>query len=280
MVCPSATLDAHQLQRALSGAAQLEAEGCHVRFDEADATRRWQGYYAGDDRTRLEAFVAACTEPGVDGVWWARGGGGAGRIAEAAVAALRGVQPRVVVGFSDATSLLAALGVGLGWVTFHGPVLSSLHRSQPAALLAVLRGEQRSIEFAPAEGPVATGTLRGGNLMTLASLVGRSVCPRGRGVIWVLEEVDEADRRVDRCLEQLRAAGLFAHAAAVWTGALYSQAQPERVARETGLPVLTGAPADHAGAMAVLPLGARVTVDPQAGRLWGHHPWVRRFTRG
>lgn len=276
VVCPSATLNAEQLERALEGAARLEAAGCRVRFDEAHARRCWRGYYAGDDATRLEAFVAACCEPGVDAVWWARGGGGAGRIAEAAVAALRTVAPRVVVGFSDATALLAALGTELGWITFHGPVLSSLARSNILESLQILRGEVRTVAFAPGQGPAVTGVLRGGNLMTLASLVGRSVCPPGRGTLWLLEEVDEADRRVDRAVEQLRAAGLFHGARGVWVGALYGVAQPERVAAECGLPVLTGAPADHVGPMSLLPLGARVTVDPEAGVVYGHHAWVRR----
>ncbi len=275
VVCPSAALNPDQLICAQAGAAALEAAGCCVRFDEAHATRGWRGYYAGDDQARLEAFVGACTEPGVDAVWWARGGGGAGRIAGAAVAALRGVPPRAVVGFSDATALLAALG-SLGWVVFHGPVLTSLGRANIPELLAILRGETQEVRFAAGRGGPVTGVLRGGNLVTLASLVGRPWCPTGRGVLWLLEEVDEADRRVDRCLEQLREAGLFRQAHGVWVGALYPTSQPERIAAECGLPVLTGAPADHVGPMTLLPLGARVTVDAAAGWLRGHHPWVER----
>ncbi|MEZ4465695.1 MAG: LD-carboxypeptidase [bacterium] len=274
VVCPSAALTPAQLAVAHAELADLEALGCRIRFDEAHATRIWRGYYAGSDAERLEAFVAACTEPGVDVVWWARGGGGAGRIAEAAASALATAAPRLVVGFSDATSMLAALGCQLGWLTFHGPVITSLGRADVPHTLAVLRGEARSVPFPPGTGPRTTGVLRGGNLMTLASLAGRPILPRGRGTLWILEEIDEADRRVDRCLEQLRAAGAFQGARGVWLGALFAEPQVDRVAEETGLPVLTGAPADHTGPMAPLPLGARVTVDPAAGRLWGHHPWV------
>ncbi|MCB9546496.1 MAG: LD-carboxypeptidase [Myxococcales bacterium] len=274
VVCPSAALTPPQLDRALAELAHLEALGCHIRFDESHATRVWRGYYAGTDGERLEAFVAACTEPGVDVVWWARGGGGAGRIAEAAAAALSSASPRIVMGFSDATSMLAALGRRLGWVTFHGPVITSLGRADVPHTLAVLRGEARVIPFPATAGAPLTGVLRGGNLMTLASLAGRDVLPRGRRTLWVLEEIDEADRRVDRCLEQLRAAGAFDGAAGVWVGGLYAEAQLDRVAEETGLPVVAGAPADHVGPMAPLPLGARVALEPALGRLRGLHPWV------
>ena len=276
MVCPSASLDAASLAKAERGAEQLEAAGCRVRFDVGHAQRRWRGYYAGDDQARLDAFVAACTEPGVDAVWWARGGGGAGRIAGAAIAALRGVAPRVVVGFSDATALLAALG-SLGWLVFHGPVLSSFGRAKVPEMLAILRGDTQEVRFAPGSGPSVTGVLRGGNLMTLASLVGRPWCPAGADAIWLLEEVDEDDRRVDRCLEQLREAGCFGRSQAVWAGPLYRSLQVDRTAEEAGLPVITGAPAGHEGPMALLPLGARVTLDARAGRLVGLHPWVERL---
>jgi len=47
------------------------------------------GHFAGTDRERLTAFVDHANDPGVDAIWFVRGGYGACRIAESAVAGLK-----------------------------------------------------------------------------------------------------------------------------------------------------------------------------------------------
>ena len=86
------------------------------------------------------------------------------------------------------------------------------------------------------------------------------------GAVWLLEDVGEAPYRLDRCLTQLREAGLFTGAAGVWLGDLgvAPEDAPGLIASLRAdlspLPVFTGAPAGHRGRLEMLPLGAQVEV--------------------
>src|SRR5437870_11477553 len=67
------------------------------------------GHFAGDDETRAQAFVDIANDESYDAVWFARGGYGSCRVAEAAVRGLREPSRRkAYLGYSDAGVLLAA----------------------------------------------------------------------------------------------------------------------------------------------------------------------------
>lgn len=284
---PSGTL-AGRLAPLEAGLARLEATGCAVRWDAARARSSWRGYLAGDDRARLDELCDALVEPGVDIVWCARGGSGAARFGEAARARLSRVPPRALVGFSDVTSLLNMLATHLGWVCFHGPVVTSL--AHPAietdldGILAVLRGERIRIPFRPTAGEPVSGRLCGGNLTVLASTIGTPMAPRSLpSDIWLLEDVNEPPYRLDRTLWQLRASVLV-EPAAIWLGnlALPDDAcqQAEAMFRDDApCPVIPHAPAGHRGRLDLLPIGGAVTLDPTAGLLSARAPWVHRAAR-
>lgn len=259
VVAPSGPLVGHE-EALARGLARLEAAGCEVRYDPRRTTDCARGYLAGEDSQRADELLGALAEPGVEIVWFARGGSGGARTAEWVLRGAASLAPRVVVGFSDATTVLNALAVSLGWVTFHGPVVTSLGRSDLIQFdldeaLAVLRGE------APARRPPLPGPLLGGNLTVLASLAGTPLFPRRRGAVWLIEDVGEAPYRLDRAWTQVRQAGLFDGAAGVWLGDL-GLGREETIVTESalladlrGLPVVAGAPAGHRGRMALLPLG-------------------------
>ena len=72
------------------------------------------GHFAGDDRTRAEAFVEFANDPRIDAVWFARGGYGSCRIAEAVLPRLNDVaRAKRFLGYSDAGSLLAGMYLSL-----------------------------------------------------------------------------------------------------------------------------------------------------------------------
>src|SRR5262245_52976555 len=59
------------------------------------------GHFAGDDDARLKAFVEVANDPSYDAVWFARGGYGACRIAEAALGQLNGAsRTKTYLGYS------------------------------------------------------------------------------------------------------------------------------------------------------------------------------------
>src|SRR5204863_1819597 len=67
------------------------------------------GHFAGPDEARLAALREVMADPDFDAVWFARGGYGANRIAEAVLADLpETARGRLYLGFSDAGFLHAA----------------------------------------------------------------------------------------------------------------------------------------------------------------------------
>lgn len=263
------------LARGRTTLAAALGPGARVEWRPGREEATWRGYLAGTDDTRAAELIDALTAADVDAVWIARGGSGAARIVDRVIDALRDHPPRIVVGFSDATVLLNALTARLGWITFHGPVLTSLGREAQLqvpldAALDLLCGRRTTIPLpAPHRGPTLEGRLMGGNLTVLASLVGTDSFPSGAvpDTVWLLEDVNESPYRLDRCFTQLRRGGALVGARGVWLGDLGLEAEEDRVARAAlrtdsgGLPFAEGAPAGHRGPLALLPLGARVRVE-------------------
>src|SRR5437763_11672124 len=77
------------------------------------------GHFAGPDDARLAALREVMADPAVDAVWFARGGYGSNRIADAALADLPdAARSKLYMGYSDAGFLLAGLhkaGVKVAW---------------------------------------------------------------------------------------------------------------------------------------------------------------------
>src|SRR5690606_11123817 len=154
-------------------------------------------------------------DPKVRGVFAARGGYGCQRIAEGSV--LRAVRrdPKVLVGFSDMTSLQAMLWESTRLTTVHGPMVNwDDERTGPESIeslrAAVRRPDQVKLERDPEEtaAPVlvpgkASGVVLGGNLSLVSSSVGARDPLDLRDAIFFVEEVGEANFRIDRMLTQL-----------------------------------------------------------------------------
>ena len=283
VIAPCGALGIHR--KALeSGILQLKKQGCEVRWDEGRAQADWRGYLAGDDATRRAELVSALTEPEVDIVWIGRGGSGAARIIHDALEQVRDAAPRCVVGFSDCTSIINSIYERMNWVTYHGPVVTSLgrqgHEQDAAQCLSVLRGETHHVELPPQKGPTVEGVLRGGNLTVLASTIGTAVAPTaGTHDIWFFEDVQEAPYRLDRCLWQLKASGMLDGVVGVLLGDFDLGPDEENriqslFVEELSVPVYIGFPAGHRGQLSLVPIGAKVQVIPDEGWVGSDRPWV------
>src|SRR5689334_24437290 len=69
-----------------------------------------EGHFAGPDEARLAALREVMSDDSVDAVWFARGGYGSNRIAEAALVDLpAAARSKIYLGYSDAGFLLAGL---------------------------------------------------------------------------------------------------------------------------------------------------------------------------
>ncbi|HEX5257980.1 MAG TPA: LD-carboxypeptidase, partial [Sphingomicrobium sp.] len=87
-----------------------------------------EGHFAGPDEARLRALREVMVDPAVDAVWFARGGYGSNRIAEAILADLpAAARDKLYLGYSDAGFLQAGLhkaGIEVAW----GPMVNDVLR--------------------------------------------------------------------------------------------------------------------------------------------------------
>lgn len=221
-------------------------------------------YTAGRTDERADDLRWALLDPRIDAVWFVRGGYGTAR--------LLGALPwdrldgRPVLGFSDATALLAALWANARRAV-HGPMVQRLplldEQSRAALEALVQRGERATLPGRLVHAPAAnereispvTGPVVGGNLTVLASLAGTPWALRAAGCILVLEDTGERPYRLDRSLAQLQESGALdgVRAVALGTfdrcGADAAELEPLLVEllAPLGVPIASGLPVGHDG---------------------------------
>jgi len=273
-------------------AKRLAAHGFSVEIDGSALVRHQR--FAGDDDTRLAALHrVARAAPSV--AMATRGGYGLTRLLDRIDWPL--LQQSVErgtrwVGHSDMTALqLGMLAHGRGRrkpVSWAGPLAADnfgrdeaeggVDEVTEACFLEAMRGELEAIGFrteAGFDGLDVRGTLWGGNLAVVMSLLGTPHWPRIQGGILFLEDVNEHPYRVERCLLQLQQAGVLDAQRAVVLGH-FSHWKPSphdrgytlktavaRVRSVTPTPILTGLPMGHVPTIVSLPIGARATLAVQ-----------------
>lgn len=266
----------------LHGIAALSAEGHYLRIGRSVGAR--DGYLAGSDALRAGDLLDMFTDERVRAIFATRGGYGAARLLGQLDYAVIRRHPKILVGFSDITALSLGLFAKTRLVTFAGPMVAAEFASgmlpvTADALWRILRrrlGRQKlpHCEQTHIMSPgSAEGTLLGGNLAVLCSLVGTPWLPDFRGAVLFLEDVGESVYRIDRMLLQLREAGILRGLAGVLLGGFTAipEDQPDRELPEVlneyllplEIPVLTGIPFGHFPEKITLPLGSRVRIDTQ-----------------
>lgn len=286
---------AQPLRRAAKRLTQL---GFEVQIDEAALAKHQR--FAGDDDSRLAAIHrVAKAAPAV--ALATRGGYGMSRLLDQldwkliAKSIERGTR---WVGHSDLTSLQLGLLKHAKACSWAGPLAcDDFGRSEEEGgvddvtrdcFTEAMDGLLEAVGFrteAGFDGLEARGTLWGGNLTVLNSLLGTEHFPRIKGGILFLEDVNEHPYRVERNLLQLQQAGVLDQQKAVLLGdfsgwkkspldrgyTLKSAVEALRARIRT--PILTGLPFGHVRTKVCLPVGAKAEVVVQGRDVfvaWGH----------
>jgi muramoyltetrapeptide carboxypeptidase len=154
----------------------------------------------GPDAERLEAFVDMANDPAFDAVWFVRGGYGACRIAEDAVARLKGAaRDKLYMGYSDAGNFLGCLYRNNIGRVVHGPMPADIRRD--GGEIAIKRALDWMVHANPQslEPHIQAGERYAAfNLMTLAMMVGTPLMPDLKGHVLMVEEVAEYHYGFDR----------------------------------------------------------------------------------
>jgi muramoyltetrapeptide carboxypeptidase len=280
LVAPAGPLRGEQeLQAAITHAASLGWEPIVAPH----ALSR-DGYLAGTDEERAGDFNAALRDDAVDGIWCLRGGYGAMRILDALDYDAMRRNPRPLLGYSDITALHCAMNVRSAVVSYHAPTArGKLTEFSRDSLVRAVVAQVDSCGSAPLartlRGGRAAGRLVGGNLALLAALAGTPYAPDYTDAILVLEDVGEANYRLDRMLQQLRLSGAFDRLAGIAFGQFTEGADETdsescsldellRDAAEVArVPAVAGIPLGHVDDQWTIPLGARAELDADARTL-------------
>ncbi|EAM3348254.1 muramoyltetrapeptide carboxypeptidase [Salmonella enterica] len=269
-------------QAALRGVQRLTDAGHQVENDEV-IRRRYQRF-AGTDAERLADVnsLASLTSPDTI-VMPVRGGYGASRLLDRidwqALASRQQLDPLLICGHSDFTAIQAGLLAQANVITFSGPMLAAnfgaetLNTFTEQHFWLALRKAQFTVEW-QGDGPQCDvqGTLWGGNLAMLISLIGTPWMPTIDKGILVLEDVNEHPFRVERMLLQLEYAGILNRQSAIILGSFSGAAPNEYDAgyslesvyaflrSRLSVPLITGLDFGHEQRTVTLPIGANATL--------------------
>jgi muramoyltetrapeptide carboxypeptidase len=256
------------------------------------------GYLAGTDKDRAADINMMFADKDVRAIFAVRGGWGCARTLPFLDWNIIRANPKLLLGYSDITALHMAIAAKGGFVTLHGPNASSAWGKTSVDSL-------RSVAFDGATplyiNPVTTedrlvqrrwrtqvlhdgkaqGRLLGGNLTVLTALAGTPYLPDFNGAILFLEDVGEAEYRIDRMLTQLDQAGVLKNLTGVVfgqctdciakDGAGYSGFTLTDVLQQhlgsLGIPAFHGAFFGHIADQYIIPVGARAEIDAGAGTI-------------
>ena len=289
----SAPPDPKAVDRAV---AALERFGFKPKL--AKNARARLGFLAGTDRERATDLMAMFTDKKVKAIICLRGGYGTSRILDRLDYAAIRRNPKILSGYSDITSLHAALIKKSGLVCFHAPMLNgeladpktpqftrdsffrTVMEAKPSGSICQ---DYESKTISVLRGGVAEGRLIGGNLSLVCASLGTPFTSSFKGKILFLEDVSEKPYRLDRMLTHLLNAGVFSQVAGVAVGVNKDchdpDAKPGGEYRQSGadvlkerlaslrVPVVTGLPFGHVELNATIPVSVRARLNGKRGDL-------------
>lgn len=278
------------VERALEN---LRRAGFAPKLDRAALKRRQR--FAGSDDDRVAAFERAAAQD-ASIVMITRGGYGLTRILPRLDFKALARSRKRWVGLSDFTAFQLGMLARAKAATWAGPSLiadfgaesfEALDEITVGTFQDAMSGvlEVLGFRYGGPAGVEARGTLWGGNLSVVCSLLGTPWFPKVDGGILYLEDVNEHPYRIERMLTQLLHAGVLARQKAVVLGQFtnYKLAPHDKGFRlqsvvdwlrtQIKAPVLTNLPFGHVPTKVLLPVGAQVSLSVE-GRdaliYWGH----------
>lgn len=241
------------------------------------------GFLAGSDQMRAEELMEMFENKSIRGILTMRGGWGCARILDLLNYNVISKNPKVIMGFSDITSLVNAIYSKTGLITYHGPCGYSswgdFSKEEVMKTLAI--GLPRVMKNPPdnlddlktwSKGK-AKGSLVGGNLTVVTSMIGTKYEPNWHNKILFLEEIKEEPYRVDRMLWQMKQASVFDKISGLVIGS-FRKCEPEEPEKSfsiedifrqhfanISIPVYQGASFGHIAPKFTLPIGLNAEMD-------------------
>ncbi len=279
VVSPASVVNAEVLARGVAG---LEREGYRVRVMPHALDRIREGgplNYAGRLEDRVSDLHAAFADAEVDGIICSRGGWGCAELLPRLDKGLIGANAKVLVGYSDVTSLHVWLWRELGLVSFQGPMAASDWSKEPGPDRASWTGAIGGASTWSVGGGMRVlragtteGLLTGGCLSIYAEALGTPYSARAQGGVLFLEDIGTKAYQWDRMLLHLRYAGMLDGVTGIVLGDMAACGTAEEMAgieasvmhalRDFAGPIGVGLRSGHVdGGNVTLPFGVRVRLE-------------------
>ena len=246
------------------------------------------GYLAGIDVDRAADINAMFADRTIKAILPIRGGWGLNRILDRLDYNLIRHNPKIVIGYSDITSLLLAIYALTGIITFHGPVGISNWNDFTLNYFENIILQKKAVTLKnPSEISVKTitpgrvrGRIFGGNLTVITSTIGSPYLPSFDGAILFVEEVSEDIYKIDRMLTQLKIAGILDRL----SGFIFAQCKNcgnpqdedpsltldqilDDIIKPLKIPAWYGAAIGHIPNKFTVPIGLDVEIDATLGQI-------------
>lgn len=278
VMAPSSTVNKKDIE---ASAAALEARGYKVYIHPQTYAAHHQS--AGTSAEKLAALHELWARDDIKAIWCAGGGNRALYLTPDLDFKLMQSKPKILIGFSDITSILNPIYAQTGSIGIHGQVFKHLHEfTQLDETLAMLAGNVNEMDLSPAEiwqDGTASGILIGGCLSLFHYLPGTPDCPDLNGALLFLEDTGDHLSRFDRMLAQMKRMGVFERIGGLILGEftdLHEGARPfgfslkecvMECVGERNIPVVCGAPFGHGKNLLPLPVGGKARLDTGAKTL-------------
>ena len=275
VVSPASPADPARLER---GCHELIRLGYEPRLETSG--RDPVGYFSGSIDNRRTELVEALQVEDHGAAFCARGGYGSNYLLD--VLDLRRLsRPRILLGYSDITSLEILLWQKLGWVTFYGPMVAAGFdagadvaggydaQSFSRAMTHAESGWMLDLQGVSLNAGVAEGVLLGGCMTLVETSLGTPWELDTSGAILLLEDRGMKPYQVDRGLMHLKQAGKLKNVRGIILGEFPESEPPiaggptvrevcQRILGELGVPLVWRAPIGHTSRpVLTLPLGVR-----------------------
>jgi muramoyltetrapeptide carboxypeptidase len=278
IVAPASNVKREPFDR---GCAALRALGYNVVFDDSIFDRDL--YFAGTLDRRVHELEEMFSRDDVRALICARGGYGSNYLVDRLNPAIITAHPKIFMGYSDLTSLLACFCDAAHFVTFHGPMLIKDFGAPDGVDLpsfhAAVSGASNYELVAPDAGVKALvpgsaeGTLYGGCLSILVAALGTPHDLHTDGTILFLEDLNAKPYQIDRMLIQLKQAAKFKAVRGFVFGEMLGCIQAPnqdytleevvlRILGDLGVPIAWGLRSGHVTTRNVtIPLGVRAALN-------------------
>lgn len=225
-------------------------------------------------------------------IWCLRGGYGSLRLLPELTRLSKPKNMKLIVGYSDITTLHNYVNFFWQWPSLHGPLLDRFaggrHQAKELQMIKdMLLGQKSGFNYpklkpmnvAARKSKNIRSTIVGGNQAVLQSSLGTPWQVNPDDKILFLEDIGEKAHRVDRMLVQMSQAGYFAKAKAIVFGDYVYPSSKDRLriwnlaikpfAEQCKVPVLRGLPCGHGKTQLPLPFftPAELKLSPAGAEL-------------